>query len=162
MQTPAWILCGWWLSVASTASEDNPGPAPAPEMAGIRLEQLTFLGYDCADGCRRHKAGFAWAEARGIVDGEACTGDDLPSIEGCRAYADTAQSPRESGYWWAMENEIGDARRCEGAGASFAEGCVDYVSADAGLECCEDCRDRAQPYRGQRGPGNPTDPTTGT
>jgi len=125
MRTPAWVLFGWWLSVASTAAEDTPGSATTPEMAGIRMEQLTFLGYDCTDGCRRHKAGFAWAEARGIVDGDACTGDDRPFVEGCRAYADAAQSPREAGHAWAMENEIGDAVMCDGAGASFAGGCVE-------------------------------------
>jgi hypothetical protein len=103
-------------------------------MAGIRSEQLTFSGYDCTDGCLRHKTGFAWAEARGIVDGAACNGGDQPFVEGCRAYADTAQSPREAGHAWAMENEIGDARMCEGAGASFAAGCTEYLAGGAGLE----------------------------
>ena len=131
MRTPAWILCGWWLSVASTAADDTPGPAPTPEAAGIRSEQLTFFGYDCGDGCRRHKAGFAWAEASGIASPDACTNGERPYIEGCRAYADAAQSPWAAGHAWAMENEIGDALMCKGAGASFAEGCVEYLSGEA-------------------------------
>jgi hypothetical protein len=124
-------------------ADDTPGPAPRPEKTGIRSERLTFLGYDCTDGCLRHKAGFAWAETRGIVDGNACSGDDRPFTEGCRAYAHTAQSPREAGHGWAMENEIGDVRMCEGAGASFAAGCVEYLAGTAGPECCQDCCGRS-------------------
>lgn len=133
MRTPAWIVCGWFLSLVTTAAEDTPGPATTSESAGIRMEQLTFLGYDCTDGCRRHKAGFAWAEVRGIVDGGACTDHDRSFMEGCLAFADAAQSPWATGYAWAMANEVGDASMCDGAGGSFAEGCREYCSGSPGL-----------------------------
>lgn len=127
MRTPVWILCGWLLSGASTATEDTPAPARTPGPPGIHLEQLTFFGYDCLHDCSRHKAGFAWAEANGIADGAACVGRERPFVEGCRAYADLGGPSRDAGYDWAAENEVGDVRACAGAGAPFAEGCLDYL-----------------------------------
>lgn len=127
MRSPAWMLCGWILSLATNAADDTPAPAHSARSPGIRSEQLTFLGYDCRDDCAGHKAGYAWAETSGIANRNACTGPGQPFIEGCSAYADSGGSSREAGYDWASENEVGDARSCEGAGASFAAGCLEYV-----------------------------------
>jgi hypothetical protein len=127
MRTPVWILFGWLLSEASIAAEDTPAPARKPGAQGIRLEQLTFFGYDCPDDCSIHKAGFAWAEANGIAEGAACVERGRPFVEGCRAYAERGGSSRDAGHDWAAENEVGDVRACAGAGAPFAEGCLDYL-----------------------------------
>ena len=129
MRTALWILCGWLYSCISTAADDTPRAPDTPEAGSIRLEQLTFLGFDCRDDCRGHKAGFAWAEMNGIADGGACTGAASTFTDGCRAYAEISGMPRDAGYDWAAENEVGDERACDGAGKSFAAGCRDYVRA---------------------------------
>ncbi|HSG65403.1 MAG TPA: hypothetical protein VLD39_10395, partial [Gammaproteobacteria bacterium] len=127
MRSTAWILCGWLLSVASSAADDTLVPARGPRSAGIRSEQLTFLGYECRADCASHKAGYAWAERSGIANRDGCAGPEQSFVEGCRAYAESEGSSRDAGYDWAAENEVGDARACEGAGRSFAAGCLEYV-----------------------------------
>ncbi len=153
MRSPAWILCGWIFSVASSAADDTPTSASWPRSQGIRSEQLTFLGYDCQDDCASHKAGYAWAEMSGIANRDACTGPEQPFIEGCRAYAESESSSRDAGHDWAAENEVGDARACEGAGASFAAGCLEYVAGGGGA---------SGRIRRIRHFPDPTDPTTDT
>jgi hypothetical protein len=54
----------------------------------------TFGGYDCTDDCSGHKAGYEWAEAKGITDEEQCediliTAPNRTSFyEGCMAYVE--------------------------------------------------------------------------
>jgi hypothetical protein len=54
----------------------------------------TFGGYDCTVDCSGHKAGYEWAEAKGITDEAQC--EDIlvraPNrtsfYEGCKAYVE--------------------------------------------------------------------------
>ena len=87
----------------------------------------TFFGYDCDSGCASQKAGFAWAERRGITSPEACAAAD-PALEaGCRAFTSLGAASFDAGYAWALENEIADPRLCNGGGDGFRRGCRLYV-----------------------------------
>ena len=54
----------------------------------------TFGGYECTVNCSGHKAGYKWAEAKGITDEEQCeeiliTAPNRTSFyEGCMAYVE--------------------------------------------------------------------------
>jgi hypothetical protein len=93
----------------------------------------TFFGYACRDvGCSGHKAGFAWADQRGIHAARAC--DDVPEgvlIEGCRAYTEEVVTVEQAGFEWARDNEVADPCRCRGAGPRFEAGCAAYASSFA-------------------------------
>jgi hypothetical protein len=47
-----------------------------------------FGGYECTDDCSGHKAGYEWAEAKGITREEDCTGNSNSFIEGCRTFVE--------------------------------------------------------------------------
>jgi len=118
-------------------------PSPGTALAGgtscaqtARLEAYApsaFFGYACPDvDCSGHKAGFAWADQRGIHVARAC--DDVPEgvlIEGCRAYAEEVVTVEQAGFEWARDNEIADPCRCRGAGPRFEAGCAAYASGFA-------------------------------
>lgn len=53
-----------------------------------RYPSRTFHGYSCRKDCSGHKAGYAWAERKGITDPDDCGGKSQSFIEGCRAYAE--------------------------------------------------------------------------
>lgn len=93
----------------------------------------TFFGYTCRDvDCSGHKAGFAWADQRGIHAARAC--DDVPEgvlIEGCRAYTEEVVTVEQAGFEWARDNEVADPCRCRGAGPRFEAGCAAYASSYA-------------------------------
>lgn len=90
-----------------------------------------FFGYVCDGHCRKHKAGFAWAERNGIGNPETCTGPAGPFVEGCRTYASVTVTPEQAGFEWASENELADACECDGAGQAFEAGCEAYFRIDA-------------------------------
>ncbi len=48
----------------------------------------TFKGYQCTKDCSGHKAGYAWAQRKGITDASQCTGKSRSFVEGCIAYAE--------------------------------------------------------------------------
>jgi hypothetical protein len=54
----------------------------------------TFGGYDCTVDCSGHKAGYEWAEARGVTDSSVCEQiiinqpNRTSFYEGCLAYVD--------------------------------------------------------------------------
>lgn len=48
----------------------------------------TFKGYQCTQDCSGHKAGYAWAQRKGVTDPAQCTGKSQSFVEGCRAYAE--------------------------------------------------------------------------
>ena len=54
----------------------------------------TFGGYECTVDCSGHKAGYEWAESKGITDEDQCEGilDTAPNrtsfYEGCMAYVE--------------------------------------------------------------------------
>jgi hypothetical protein len=66
-----------------------------------------FGGYECTEDCSGHKAGYEWAEARGITDQMTCEGIVLRSpnrtsfYEGCLAYV-------EDPYRGSDEDDDGD------------------------------------------------------
>lgn len=51
-----------------------------------------FHGYRCTKDCSGHKAGFAWAERKGIEDASNCTGHSQSFREGCLAWVARIQS----------------------------------------------------------------------
>ncbi len=53
-----------------------------------RYSSGTFHGYSCTKDCSGHKAGYAWAERKGITDPDDCGGKSQSFIKGCRAYAE--------------------------------------------------------------------------
>ena len=67
----------------------------------------TFGGYDCTDDCSGHKAGYEWAEAKGITDEAQCEGilvtapNRTSFYEGCMTYV---QDPARG----ADEDDDGD------------------------------------------------------
>jgi hypothetical protein len=50
--------------------------------------QETFHGYDCADDCSGHEAGYDWAARNNITDERDCDGDSRLFNEGCQAYVE--------------------------------------------------------------------------
>lgn len=48
----------------------------------------SFKGYPCTKDCSGHKAGYAWAQRKGITDASQCTGKSRSFIEGCMAYVE--------------------------------------------------------------------------
>ena len=53
-----------------------------------QVEAGTFHGYACSTDCSGHKAGYAWAERKGITSPDDCGGKSQSFIEGCKAYAE--------------------------------------------------------------------------
>ena len=105
--------------------------APVPTLASgcghsgaERYEPRTFLGYACEDDCRRHKAGFLWAEQHAVRDARSCEMLDPAESQGCRAYVDESFDSEAAGDRWAIENEIAHQYDCDGAGERFFAGCV--------------------------------------
>ena len=47
-----------------------------------------FHGYPCTKDCSGHKAGYEWAERKGIDDPADCGGKSNSFTEGCRAWAE--------------------------------------------------------------------------
>jgi len=60
---------------------------PAPRKPEAIKPAPTFFGYPCDGDCSDDRAGYKWAEARGLSDPDSCTGDSGEFIEGCRVYA---------------------------------------------------------------------------
>jgi hypothetical protein len=54
----------------------------------------TFGGYECTDDCSGHKAGYEWAEAKGVTDEARCEAilerspNRISFYEGCLAYVE--------------------------------------------------------------------------
>ena len=60
---------------------------PPPSKPKAIRPAATFFGYPCEGNCSEHKAGYRWAQARGLSDPDSCTGNTGEFIEGCRVYA---------------------------------------------------------------------------
>lgn len=45
-----------------------------------------FHGYPCTQDCAGHKAGYTWAQDKGVDDAAACGGNSQSFTEGCHAY----------------------------------------------------------------------------
>lgn len=89
-----------------------------------RYEPRTFLGYDCEGDCRRHKAGFRWAEQRAVTDPWQCGALQHAEAEGCAAFIEEGRDAVAAGEAWAVENEIAHQSDCLGAGERFLAGCA--------------------------------------
>jgi hypothetical protein len=74
-------------AVASEPRRVGPPEKPAPERKAAPLAQA-FGGYPCLVDCSEDKAGYRWAEQRGISDPDDCTGITAAFMEGCRVYAE--------------------------------------------------------------------------
>lgn len=48
-----------------------------------------FKGYHCTQNCSGHRAGYEWAQRRGITDPGQCGGNSQSFIEGCEAWAES-------------------------------------------------------------------------
>ncbi len=60
-----------------------------------------FRGYLCTQDCSGHKAGYAWAEEKGLTQSEQCGGHSNSFVEGCYAWTKSltqsdANSPLET------------------------------------------------------------------
>jgi len=107
-----------WLVAQPVSSAD------CPATSARWYEPRTFLGYACGDDCRRHKAGFLWAERCAVKDARSCETLGEAEAQGCRAYVDESFDAEAAGDRWAIENEIAHQCDCGGAGDRFLEGCV--------------------------------------
>jgi hypothetical protein len=125
------LLASALVALPAEARADPPGVDDecGGSVARVAYDPATFLGYTCRDrDCAAHKAGFAWADARGVTDPLACNEAEDPAFgEGCRAFVEDAVTAEQSGFQWARENEVGQRCRCSGAGPRFAAGCEAYV-----------------------------------
>lgn len=48
----------------------------------------TFKGYRCSQDCAGHRAGYEWAQRKGITSKAQCTGKSQSFIEGCWAWVE--------------------------------------------------------------------------
>lgn len=53
----------------------------------------TFKGYPCTKDCSGHKAGYEWAQRKGITDPSVCSGNSNSFVEGCIAAAQESFDP---------------------------------------------------------------------
>jgi len=53
----------------------------------IKSQSKTFKGSSCTGDCSGHKAGYDWAEKKGITDPSDCGGNSDSFVEGCKSYA---------------------------------------------------------------------------
>lgn len=67
-----------------------------------------FHGYPCTEDCTGHKAGYEWAEDRGISDPADCGGNSKSFIEGCRAYAEELMDEEQTQAATIMEDSGDD------------------------------------------------------
>lgn len=139
------------LLLLSAAALHPSAVACPPDPAG-RYEPRSFLGYACEGDCERHKAGFAWAEARGVASVDDC--GLLPPLdaEGCRAYVEEPLGAEAAGHRWALENEVTRPCACDGAGPGFRAGCRAALDCgpEHGASCAEAWPGHVQTFQRQR------------
>lgn len=54
----------------------------------MSVSAATFKGYQCTQDCSGHRAGYAWAQKKGIDSKNDCKGNSRSFIEGCYAWVD--------------------------------------------------------------------------
>ncbi len=59
-----------------------PAPVAAQDAPG------TYKGHACTKDCSGHKAGYAWAEKKGITSRDQCGGKSRSFIEGCQSWVE--------------------------------------------------------------------------
>lgn len=55
----------------------------------------TFHGFACTRDCSGHKAGYGWAQSKGIEARAGCTGNSRSFREGCLAYVEELEQSAE-------------------------------------------------------------------
>jgi hypothetical protein len=95
------------LTAVSGCDKQQPTPDGSDEVAGETYKEYderrdslngsrrTFADQGCTKDCGGHKAGYAWAEEKGISNPDQCGGRSWSFIEGCRAYAERAPGEGE-------------------------------------------------------------------
>lgn len=58
------------------------------------LDVIGFHGFGCARDCRRHEAGYRWAEEQRVSRPRDCRGPSWEFLEGCAAYVLYRNAPR--------------------------------------------------------------------
>jgi hypothetical protein len=122
------------VAIVAALSPDTTLAAGTACAKSARLEvhapPSTFFGYACPDvDCSGHKAGFAWADHRGLRTARDCDGvAEGVLVEGCRAYTEEVVTVEQAGFEWARDNEVTNPCRCRGAGPRFEAGCAAYAS----------------------------------
>ncbi len=76
------------ISLVAYLLPDGSGSTETSADNSRPVEARTFHGYACKTDCSGHKAGYAWAERKGITDPDDCGGKSQSFIEGCKAYAE--------------------------------------------------------------------------
>jgi len=101
-----WIVLISLVMYFFALSSKNTEPAPVDESP----QAETFSGYDCTDDCSGHKAGFRWAEEKGIVDEGDCdaAGDHSSAssfAEGCKAYINDSSETEDNDHDSSDDNQ---------------------------------------------------------
>lgn len=70
-------------------------PSIADERTDVQADALAnehrhFHGYVCSDDCSGHRAGYDWAERKGITLEDDCPDDSNSFFEGCLAYIEAS------------------------------------------------------------------------
>ncbi len=61
----------------------------APDTSG------TYKGYACTKNCSGHKAGYVWAQKKGVTRRDQCTGRSRSFVEGCYAWVMEQKTERD-------------------------------------------------------------------
>ena len=76
------------ISLIAYLLSDGSSSSLSSNNNALPVEAGTFHGYACSTDCSGHKAGYAWAERKGITSPDDCGGKSQSFIEGCKAYAE--------------------------------------------------------------------------
>jgi len=86
-----WLIFGGIIFAlffySSYDSEPSPSSQPPSSSFQNKESSRSYKGYECADDCSGHKAGYEWARKKGITDSYDCGGNSQSFIEGCKSYA---------------------------------------------------------------------------
>ena len=83
MKTVLLIVMALFVSAPIAAAQEAPG---------------SYKGYPCTKDCSGHKAGYAWAEKKGVTSRDQCGGKSRSFVEGCYSWVDEqekADAPSE-------------------------------------------------------------------
>lgn len=61
-----------------------------------RGEVASFHGVPCTKDCSGHKAGYAWAQKKGITSPQQCGGSSRSFIAGCRIWVAEHHAPSDA------------------------------------------------------------------
>jgi hypothetical protein len=68
-----------------------------------------FRGYPCTQDCSGHRAGYEWAQRKGLTSADQCGGKSNSFIEGCRsAFEDQDDGDDDSDSWNSSDDDDND------------------------------------------------------